>query len=369
MGGHFAHDTTKAPGGGRPHGVPSRGGSQSASRAAAALDGTDGFEVPSWSALAAGLRPLPRNPEDHEPGCPRQGWQHEAASRVERQFRSAVLFPSLCDSDRALMRSQSGPGAGVALSATPSSALTRIESALFRVLLLRRLRQPLPLTKRLCSCGRLLKFRGHHRTACARSGVLSRRGFALESAAARVSREAVARVATNVMVRDMDLNAPNARDARRLEVVADGLPLYGGAQLAVDTTLVSALRGDGSARSGAGDRDGVALTRARSFKERTYPELVGRGARARLVVLALEVAGRWSHEAKTFVNLLARAKARSEPHVLQRRRREGCGGTPSSLVPRLVLTRPHCWNSVVGKALMARCHGRMRWKATTGMRG
>ena len=202
---------------------------ESASRAAAALDGTDGFEVPSWSALASGLRPLPRNPEDHEPGCPTQGWQHEAASRVERQFRSAVLFPSLCDSDRALMRSQSGPGAGVALSATPSSALTRIESALFRVLLLRRLRQPLRLT--LCSCGRLLDFRGHHRTTCARSGILSRQGFALESAAARVCREAGARVATNVMVRDMDLNAPNARDVRRLEVVADGLILFGGAQL------------------------------------------------------------------------------------------------------------------------------------------
>ena len=257
LGGHFAHDTTKALGGGRPHGVPSRGDSrtpclESASRAAAAFDGTDGFEVPSWSALAAGLRPLPRNPEDHEPGCPRQGWQHEAASRVERQFRSAVLFPSLCDSDRALMRSQSGPGAGVALSATPSSALTRIESALFRVLLLRRLRQPLPLTKRLCSCDRLLDFRGHHRITFARPGILSRRGFALESAAARVCRETGARVATNVIVRDMDLNVPNARDERRLEVVADGLPLFGGAQLAVDTTLVSALRGDGSARSGAG---------------------------------------------------------------------------------------------------------------------
>ena len=31
-------------------------------------------------------------------------------------------------------------------------------------------------------------------------------------------------------------------DGRRLEVVADGLPLFGDDQLAVDTTLVSALR-------------------------------------------------------------------------------------------------------------------------------
>ena len=36
---------------------------------------------------------------------------------------------------------------------------------------------------------------------------------------------------TNVMVRDLDLAVPNAADARRLEVVVDGLPLFGGAQL------------------------------------------------------------------------------------------------------------------------------------------
>ena len=50
------------------------------------------------------------------------------------------------------------------------------------------------------------------------------------------------------MVREMDL-VPNDRvDNRRLEVVADGLPLFGGAQLAIDTTLVSALRRDGTSR-------------------------------------------------------------------------------------------------------------------------
>ena len=43
------------------------------------------------------------------------------------------------------------------------------------------------------------------------------------------------RVATNLLVRDMDLGVPNAHDSRRLEVVVDGLPLFGGAQFAVDT--------------------------------------------------------------------------------------------------------------------------------------
>ena len=288
-----------------------------AKRAAAELD--ELFEVPQWSALAAGLRPPPREPEQQEPGAPRQGWQHEAAVCVERRFRGTILFPRMVPGERAMVRSQAGPNAGVALSTCPSSPLTRIDSPLFRVLLQRRLSLPLPLSKRICGCGLPNDAFGHHRAACARTGMLGRRGVPLESAAARICREAGGRVATNLHVRDMDLGIPNAADSRRLEVVVDGLPLHGGVQLAIDTTLVSAVKGDGSPRRGAADRDGVALANARRRKMRTYPELVGAGARARLVVLALEVGGRWSSEASNFVKLLARARARSEPLVVQRR--------------------------------------------------
>ena len=66
-------------------------------------------------------------------------------------------------------------------------------------------------------------------------------------------------------------------DSRRLEVVADGLTAFRGAQFAIDTTLVSALRRDGTARPGAATRAGVALAAARRKKERTYPELTGEG--------------------------------------------------------------------------------------------
>ena len=75
--------------------------------------------------------------------------------------------------------------------------------------------------------------------ACAEAGVLGRRVFALESAAATVCREAGARVGTNILVRDLDLAPQGRPDSRRLEVVADGLPMSHGAQLAIDTTLVS----------------------------------------------------------------------------------------------------------------------------------
>ena len=121
-----------------------------------------------------------------------------------------------------MLRSQSGPVACVPFSTAFSSPLTRIELALFRVLLLRRLSLLLPLTVRSCQCGRLLDAFGHHRTACSRSGVLGRRGFSLESAAARVCREAGGRVATNSLVCDLDLGTLDARDARRLDVMVDG---------------------------------------------------------------------------------------------------------------------------------------------------
>ena len=59
-------------------------------------------------------------------------------------------------------------------------------------------------------------------------GVLGLRGFALESAVARVCKEASGRVSVNVAVRDLDIGVPDRTDERRLEVVADGLPLFHG---------------------------------------------------------------------------------------------------------------------------------------------
>ena len=77
-----------------------------------------------------------------------------------------------------------------------------------------------------------------------------------------------ARVRTNALVRDMDLGGP-VHDSRRLEILVEGLPLYGGVQLAIDTTLVSTLHCDGSARRGAGQIDGAVFAEARRRKEGT----------------------------------------------------------------------------------------------------
>ena len=56
-------------------------------------------------------------------------------------------------------------------------------------------------------------------------------------------RESGGRVSVNQHVRDFDIAASNAADNRRLEVVADGLPLFHGAQLAIHTTMVAPHRG------------------------------------------------------------------------------------------------------------------------------
>ena len=113
--------------------------------------------MPSWEALSDGLPP--HETEDYELGDVKHGWQHEAASRVERQFFERDSMVRLTAPEQALMRSQSCPYAGMA----PANFLTRIDPALFRVLLLRRLRLPLPLSSRLCRCGRPLDSFGESR--------------------------------------------------------------------------------------------------------------------------------------------------------------------------------------------------------------
>ena len=101
---------------------------------------------------------------------------------------------------------------------------------------------------------------------------------------------------------------------RRFEIVADGLSSWQGAQLAIDTTMVSPLRRDGTARPRAANHNGAALD-----VEATYPELSGEGGRARLVVLAAEVGVRWNTETAQFLTALAKARAQGVPLLLQGR--------------------------------------------------
>ena len=117
-------------------------------------------------------------------------------------------------------------------------------------------------------------------------------------------------------LRDLNLSGISARDTRQIEVVANGLPMWGGSQLALDATLVSPVRRNGEPQPLASDEDGAQLRVARRRKERTYPELV-RSSRCRLVVIGMEVGGRWSEEALRFISLLAKAKTRGMPRIMR----------------------------------------------------
>ena len=90
----------------------------------------------------------------------------------------------------------------------------------------------------------------------------------------------------------------------------------GGAQLAVDATLVSPLTRAGEPRRRAGRFAGAALTDARKAKERAYPELL-HNCRCRLVVLGIEMGGRWGEEAASFITSLTRTKTRDSPAPLR----------------------------------------------------
>ena len=194
-----------------------------------------------------------------EPGEWPHGWQYHASSSSEHTFRKNVVLDQSCAADQAHLRSHSGPGASDALSVCPSKQEYRIEAGLFRTLILERLRLLLQVTEKVCECGTMLDSTGRHRAACKRSGRLKKRALAPERTLARVSREAGATERCNAKLCDMNL-AVAANDDGAIEVLASGLPLFFGAQLAVDITVRCALAADGTAQPGAARVDGAVCT-------------------------------------------------------------------------------------------------------------
>ena len=172
-------------------------------------------------ACGGGHRPVLQR--RHRPTCP-TGPQHRGTRRSRVPLAMPGLHYSLWEilvgGGRPPQVSQAGSGGPRAIIALPTAPEFRIPNVCIRVLLLRRLRAPLPHTPRQCRCGGRLDPLGDHRAACPAAGVLGARGAPLERAATRMCREAGARVATNVFtLRDMTVGLPLA-DSRRVEVLA-----------------------------------------------------------------------------------------------------------------------------------------------------
>ena len=147
----------------------------------------------------------------------RASWLAAALLQHPESVQDEALWPSWDVNEEPELRPKSGPLLGVPCNSFPTNSATRMDSELFRTWLLRRLQSPSHLNARVYRCGRLLDSLDHHRSACAVSAALGRRGFAVEMAVARICREGGARVSTNVMVRDLDLS-----QVLGVEVVAEG---------------------------------------------------------------------------------------------------------------------------------------------------
>ena len=141
-----------------------------------------GVEVPSWEALAEGLRPKDVDIEP-EPSQPNHGWQMFASVTIQTVHRQQS---KQCDHKV------------VPFTAMPTSRVTRIASdpdSLVATLPL-----SFALCVRSCRCGRFLDVLRHHHAACSTGGAFGRRVFAAESAVAQICREGGARVSLNAML-------------------------------------------------------------------------------------------------------------------------------------------------------------------------
>ena len=282
------------------------------SRRSLIAEGFDG--CPSWTAIWDGQRPPA--PERSEAGDYAHGWQFLGSSTFELNRRSQMLL-SLSRSRRAHLRSQSGPGANLALDTAPTGPEFALSSEKFLAIARRRLRWPLPLAAAACEgCGAELDECGDHRLACMRTGRVKRRAGALERALARICREAGGRVRMNARLVDMNVSVP-AGDAREIEVLASGLPGLGGSQVAIDTTLRSVCHANGIPRARTHWQDGAVAADAVADKRAHYPELAV-GTRCKLVVFSMEVGGRFDAQAVEFLRLVSKARAEVAPSYLRR---------------------------------------------------
>ena len=181
---------------------------------------------PSWQELRDGKRP-PENTTG-EPGEWQHGWQYWASSVSDSHFRKTTMLSVRSAASRAHLRSHSGLNAGAALAFAPTAPEYVIPTHLFRVLLLERLQLPLPVDEAVCSgCHAPLDPLGRHIAACARTGRLKKRATPIERMLVRVCREGGARVRYNAFLRDMNVGV-RASDERRIEVLAQDLPCFGG---------------------------------------------------------------------------------------------------------------------------------------------
>ena len=133
--------------------------------------------------------------------------------------------------------------------------------------------------------------------------------------------EAGAQVRDQVRVAALNLTATRMEDARTLDFVASGLPVYGGLPLCGDPTLRAPISQEGIPQQGAAT-DGLApIHRAELDKRRVYHDLEA-SDRCVLLPLACTTGGKWSDTCLDLVRRLAWHRVECEPILLRQSYRQ-----------------------------------------------
>ena len=182
-------------------------------------------------------------------------WQYWASSISDTFFGKSSLLFGRTAGCRAHLRSHSGCNSVAAFARTPTTKEYTIPLNLFRVLLLERLQLPLPVTQATCEgCYSVLDVHGRHRAACTLSGRAKKACHSNRTCAGPcVSRSRRTPSFQRVLPR-------HERGRGRQQQQTQDLPCFGGAQLALDITLRSALARAGEPQRDAADVDGAVLT-------------------------------------------------------------------------------------------------------------
>jgi len=241
-----------------------------------------------------------------EPGNTARGWQR-LASRPGDERAQGMLLSALSPASQALLHSQAGPFAGL-----PTSFDLRLPDDHFRVALLA---CPYPSFHAAAIVAGTSIPSATTGLPAQPQAISPPEGLASKSPLPEFAARLAADVARNVALADMNLDEPVA-DGRRLEIVANGLGVYHGQQLAIDTTCISPITRAGEPHPGADTTPGRAADNALQRKRRRYPELT-RARRCRLIVFAIEVGGRWGSEALQVTRALAHARAAEAPPWLR----------------------------------------------------
>ena len=186
-----------------------------------------GFAMPDWEALTTGTTQSPPQPSRDGPTHHR-GWQHGAVHAYHTSFE-ASLQPRLDPANQALLATQQGPHASRSFTTIPCNIDAQYPTHLFRTPVLGRLHLPIPPhSSSLPVPSHFWYLWRPSRNVRAIRDSPNPQYTSLERAAARMCREAGARVTTNTLLTDLNLDHIHRQHDRRIEVIANRLPIWGG---------------------------------------------------------------------------------------------------------------------------------------------